>query len=82
MSSWSAAARRLVNSSGWRYRRLYASVPDGQVNVEFHETHRLVVLVVLVGELQGLRAAGELDDYTDEELLGVNISVIWRKPLH
>ena len=66
----------------WRieqYRRLYASVPDGLVNVEFHETHRLAVLV---GELQGLRAAGELDGYTDEELLGVNISVIWRKPLH
>ncbi len=64
----------------WRvqqYRDLYAGVPNGHVEVEFHEPDRLAVLS---DELTRLRAAGELAEFTDEELLGVNISVIWRKP--
>ena len=66
----------------WRveqYRRLFGTVADGRVAVEFHEPDRLAVLAE---KLQGLRADGELDGYDDEELLGVNISVIWRKPPH
>ncbi len=65
----------------WRveqYRRLFASVPDGQVEVEFHEPDRLAVLA---DELQRIRDAGELGGYADEELLGVNISMMWRRPL-
>lgn len=65
----------------WRveqYRELYASITDGHIEVEFHEPTRLAVLTT---ELAKLRASGELSGYTDEELLGVNISVMWRKPL-
>ncbi len=46
--------------------------------MEFHEPDRLALLT---GELRRIRAAGELDSYTDEELLGVTISVNWRKAL-
>jgi SAM-dependent methyltransferase len=35
----------------------------------------------LVTELAALRAGGELGDYSDEELLGVNYRILWRKPL-
>ena len=65
----------------WRveqYRTLYASVPGGQIEVEFHEPERLAVLA---DELPRIRGAGELDGYSDEELLGVNISVMWHAPL-
>jgi SAM-dependent methyltransferase len=35
---------------------------------------------VLVPELARLRSAGELKDYTDDELLTVDYAVVWRKP--
>jgi SAM-dependent methyltransferase len=51
-------------------------MPGVQFELDFHEHG---TAEVLTKELAELRAAGELSDYTDEELLAVNLIAIWRK---
>ena len=52
-------------------------MPGVQFQFDFHER---ATADTLTKELSGLRAGGELTEYTDEELLAVNMIAIWRKP--
>ena len=51
-------------------------MPGVQFQFDFHERD---TAGALAKDLAGLRAAGELTEYTDEELLAVNVIAIWRK---
>jgi SAM-dependent methyltransferase len=51
-------------------------MPGVQFQFDFHERD---TADVLEKDLARLRAAGELTEYTDEELLAVNVIAIWRK---
>jgi SAM-dependent methyltransferase len=68
MNKWSLA----------QWRALFEQYcPGGEVSLEPHEQP---FGGQLVEELAQIRAGGELDDYTDEELLTVNVRVVWQKP--
>ena len=56
------------------WKRLFAEAMPGSVTVNDRQDDE-------IGDgLKELRAAGELKDYTDEELMTVNIAGIWKKP--
>jgi SAM-dependent methyltransferase len=46
----------------------------------FHDTHLEQELPPHAAALQQLRAAGELEDYSDQELMTVNQVAVWQKP--
>jgi SAM-dependent methyltransferase len=58
-----------------RWRELFASVMPGVDFATERDTDDLTDV------LAQLRAAGELAEYSDEDLLTVNLIAIWRKPL-
>lgn len=62
-----------------RWRVLFTTLcPGGELSLDrHHEPYGSQ----LSAELATLRANGELADYSDDELLGVNYRVLWRKPL-
>lgn len=59
-----------------QYEELYKTQPNATVRLAFHDP---APAARLRAELTKLRATGELADYTDDELLGINYSVTWRK---
>ena len=59
-----------------QYNALYETLPNASVRLAFHDPEPAAELRA---ELTKLRAAGELESYTDDELLGINYSVTWRK---
>jgi SAM-dependent methyltransferase len=65
----------------WRltdWRNLFSELcPDAQVTLDNHEEPRGTQFSA---ELKRIRAAGELSDYSDEELLSVNILLTYKKP--
>jgi len=44
-----------------------------------YDTHDQTKATMLNGELAALRRAGELADFSDHELLSVNLVAVWRK---
>jgi SAM-dependent methyltransferase len=60
-----------------QFRALYETLPGAQVELEPHEEPRKSDLR---RELDRLRSLGELQSFTDDELLGVNLAVTWREP--
>jgi SAM-dependent methyltransferase len=63
-----------------QWRKLFAEhCPGAEITLEPHEPP---FGDQLVAELAQIRAGGELGDYTDEELLTVNVRAVWQKPLH
>ncbi len=65
----------------WRlaeWRNLFSELcPDAQVTLENHEEPRGSQFTT---ELAVIRASGELKEYSDEELLAVNIVLTYKKP--
>jgi hypothetical protein len=56
------------------WRNLFEATMPGVVFVKEPDDE------VVTQGLRELRAAGELGEYTDEELLSVNLVAIWKKP--
>lgn len=68
MNEWSLA----------RWEELFGRLlPGAELDLELHH---YAFDQVLRQELTMLRAAGDLADYTDRDLLGVNLRAVWRKP--
>ncbi len=61
-----------------QYRALFETLPNAAVMLTYHDPDPAARLQA---ELLTLRAAGELTEYSDDELLGINYSVTWRKEL-
>ena len=62
-----------------QWRSLFARrCPGAEVTTDRHEEPRGSQFA---RELVKIRAAGELSAYADEELLGVNVVMTWRKPV-
>jgi SAM-dependent methyltransferase len=69
MNKWSLA----------QWRELFSGLcPGGTETLERHEDP---FGTQLIGELATIRDGGELQDYTDDELLAVNYRVVWQKPV-
>lgn len=65
-----------IRLAEWRW--LFESrLPGVHFDYEAHQGERMTTLQQ---ELQNLRSTGELADYTDEELLTVNLIAVWKKP--
>jgi SAM-dependent methyltransferase len=61
------------------WKQLFESRMPG-VSFAF-DTHEPEKNRMLEAELEAIRRAGELTDYTDEELLSVNLMAVWQKPV-